>query len=144
MKPFALLATSLALISPVFADFFLVTETISTADGVASIRARAVPHYYLGNCDKMGSAESPVLDGAKGDTSYPWPETDFRASQSVCGAALRFSKNGNDYNVYDEIIGRQYDSCARGSGETKFCFGGLFNAEFSYDYECKTSWVCGG
>ena len=139
MKLFTALAASLALVSPVFADFLLVGEVVSTENGPEDPNGKAVDSRVIGDCDAMDN--SPDLDGADGNGQYPWPEEEFRTAEPLCGIALRFNKNGNDYNVFDDVTGDQVGTCGQGSGEIKFCFWGLVNAEYEYEYYC-TSQVC--
>lgn len=141
MKLFSGLATALALITPALADFYLYAGvTVSDSGQPEKPEAYAVSSADRGNCD--GIDHSPLLDGASGDTSYPWPENDFKTRDLLCGIDLKFIRNGNDYNVYDDGAGgNQVGTCTKGNGEIKFCYWGLISAEYQEDYFCRTS-VC--
>ncbi|KAH7037061.1 uncharacterized protein B0I36DRAFT_358808 [Microdochium trichocladiopsis] len=133
MKAFTIATFLLSASTTVLADFLLYDGAIVTEAAEPIVQTRAVSLDQRGNCD--GIDNSPELDGAAGEYSYPWPEETFKVG--LCNISLRFIKNGNDYNVYDDGTGGQVGVCTRGSNEVKACFWGFISAEYNEAYICS-------
>ncbi|KAH8172039.1 hypothetical protein LIA77_08807 [Sarocladium implicatum] len=140
MKSFPILLTALGLATTAVADFYLIGEVISHVEGVEDPAVKAVSVADRGSCD--GIDNSPDIDGATGDNFFPYPEEEFRTATPLCGIALRFNKDGDNYKVVDDVTGDDAGYCTRGNdAEVKFCTWGLVSAEYVEDYFCQ-SWVC--
>lgn len=132
MKIFALTTLLLSASTTILADFLLIDGAWTTESGKVHTLARAVNKSDQDSCD--GIDNSPEPDGAVGDYSYPWPETTFTVS--LCEFSLRFTKNGNDYNVYNAATSSQVGKCSKGSNLIKSCFWGFISAEYNTAYTC--------
>ena len=132
MKTFSLITLLLSASATVLADFFLYDGAWVTESAEPTSLTRAVSSGDRDNCN--GIDRSPAPDGAEGEWSYPWPEQSFTVS--LCNANLRFLKNGNDYNVYDNSNGNEVGHCSQGSSQIKSCFWGFISAQYNEAYKC--------
>ena len=136
----AVLATAMATLpAAVMADFYLYDGYQTTPDGDDMIITRVTSQGDKGDCD--GIDNTPELDGADGEYSYPWPEESFTSKDPLCDVTLRFEKDGDNYKAYDDATGEEVASCTEGSNETTPCFWGFISAEYNEAYYCESS-VC--
>lgn len=135
----AAVVAALAFASPVMADFFLYSGSMSDEFGTLPPEAKGVEAADRDNCNGIDS--SPDLDGAEGDVSFPWPETTFKPEDVICGIALRFEKNGDNYDVFDDVTGDNVGSCTKGSEKITPCFFGAIAGDYIEDYSCASA-VC--
>lgn len=135
---FSVVTAALTLAAPAMADFYLYSGGMAAESGPLPTEAKSVEPGNRGNCD--GIDGSSDLEGATGDRTYPWPEAEFK-SPPLCGTALHFVKNGNDYNVYDDGTGAQVGTCGAGNAQFTPCFWGAIGGNYLEEYFCSSS-VC--